>query len=98
MPREGEPDVVAFRLAVRALILFSNSSTRLSDFFCLLRLGAVTTQLRFAFAHLLQGPSGLVGSGSQRTFSPRQASHALDRFGLLESSRRPPSCVLVPPP
>lgn len=75
------PSLVACRLAVRASIFLSNSATLLSVFFCLFRLGAVITQLRFAFLHLLQGP--VPGSGSHLTFSPRHASQALGRLVSL---------------
>jgi len=77
------PSFFAFSDAVKASIFFSSSATLLSVFFCLFRLGAVTTQFRLAFAHLLQGRLG--SSWSHRTLSPRQASQALDRFGSFGS-------------
>lgn len=79
-PPPPPPLLVACKLAVRASIFFSSSATRLSVFFCLLRVGCVTTQARSALAHRLQGPSGLAGSGSQRTLSPRQLSQARGFF------------------
>ena len=75
------PSLVACKLAVRASIFLSSSATLLSVFFCLFRLGAVMTHLRFAFRHLLQGP--VPGSGSHLTLSPRHASQALGRLVSL---------------
>lgn len=75
----GGPPLVACKLAVSASIFFSSSATRLSVFFWRLRLGTVTMHCRPALAHLLQVPSGLSGSGSQRTFNDRQASQARER-------------------
>src|SRR5699024_4276116 len=71
------------KLDVNASIFLSNSATRLSVFFCLFRDGAVTTHCRPVFAQRVQPrppPGPVLGSGSQRTFSWRQASHARGRL------------------
>src|SRR3569833_1272537 len=95
-PPPMPPPREACRLAVSASIFFSSSATRLSVFFCLFLVGCVTTQLRPALAHRRQGPSGSAGSGSHRTLSPRQASHAR---GFLASapSTPPPPTIITPP-
>ena len=64
------------KLAVNASIFFSNSATRLSVFFCLLRVGAVTTHSLPVLTHRLHVPRGSCVSGSQRTFRLRHASQA----------------------
>ena len=92
------PEVVgprACKLAVKASIFFSRSETRLSVFFCRFLVGTVTTQFRPAFLHRLQGPS--LGSGSQRTFRPLQASQALDFLGSLGSCSASSVALAAPP-
>ena len=69
----------ACKLAVRASIFFSSSATRLSVFFCLLRVGWVTMQLRPAFAHRLHGPSGLARAGSR--FEAGHRDRRIDKKG-----------------
>ncbi|RDA85782.1 hypothetical protein CP532_6325 [Ophiocordyceps camponoti-leonardi (nom. inval.)] len=66
------------KLAVRASILRSSSETRLSVFFCRLRVGAVTTHRLPALAH--RRHSSPPSSGSHRTLSARQASQARGFF------------------
>ncbi len=88
----------ACRLAVSASIFFSSSATRLSVFFWRLRVGCVTTQLRPALAHRLHGPSGLAGSGSHRTLSPRQASQARGFFGSAAADPAATAASTSPPP
>lgn len=78
------PPDLACNVAVKASIFFSKSATRLSVFFCLFLVGAVTTQFLPAFRHRLHGCVSSLGSGSQRTLSPLQASHA--RAFLASSS------------
>lgn len=77
------PSLTDLICCCRSSILFSRSSTLLSVFFCLFRLGAEMTQLRPAFAHLLQRPPS--GSGSHFTFKFLHASQARDRLKSVAS-------------
>src|ERR1700712_3660669 len=83
--RSGSVPPFAARVAVRASIFFSSSATRLSVFFCVFLLGAVTMHVLLAFAHLLQDPVGWLSSGSHLTLSCRHASQARGRFMSLGS-------------